>query len=266
MITTCSAHGKRKRSCSSSALFCSNLSGVTTILISRIILKATFLAAVQAQLIAFTYQNNSTRIQRATNAISFLGLSFDVIGTAIGLLSALTMQPDQQRLNQALFASSEAYAEWVAIARELAELELQEKLGSGRSVPLHLMQERMAQQRQYLERTVVLNERKKNWIKQDEARTEELEDLSRALVVGNIKGLAPLALMALGIICFFVGLLCFVIDTQPPVVWGTTLGSVILGASVIPVDAILHSKRTRAKFAKPIKAVTRRMTMSPCVF
>jgi hypothetical protein len=184
----------------------------------------------------------------------------------MGLISALTMQPDQQRLNQELFASSEAYAEWIAIVRELAELELQEKLSSGRSVPLHLMQERTAQQRRYLERTAVLNERKKNWIKQDEARAEELEDLRRALVVGNIKGLAPLILMALGIICFFVGLLCFVIDTQPPVVWGTTLGAVVLGACVIPVDAVLHSKRTRAKFAKPIKAVTRRMTISPYVF
>lgn len=213
-------------------------------------------------MISFTYQDNSTSLQRTVNTVSFLGLSFDVVGTAVGLFSALTMAPDQQRLNQELFASSEAYAEWVVIARELAELEMQEEMNSGRSIPSHFMQERMAQQRHYLQRTAILRERKKTWIKQDERRTLELEDVRRALVVGNIKGLAPLVLMALGIFCFFIALLCFVIDTQPAVVWGPTLAAVLLGASVLPVDALLHSNSTRTRFARPLKAVTRRMTGS----
>lgn len=216
-------------------------------------------------MISFTYQNNSTPAQRAVNALSFLGLSFDVIGTAVGLFSALTMQPDQQRLSQALYESSEAYAEWVAISRELAELEQHDKMNSGRSIPQHMMQQRMAEQRHFLQRSAILRERQKKWIQEDEVRTEELEELKRALIIGNIKGLAPLVLMALGIVCFFIALLCFLIDTQPPVVWGTTLGAILVGASVLPVDALLHSSSTRTNLAKPLKTITRRMTGSGCV-
>jgi hypothetical protein len=42
--------------------------------------KATFLAAVQVQAISFTIDQNSTRLQIATNTLFFLGLFLDVLG------------------------------------------------------------------------------------------------------------------------------------------------------------------------------------------
>ncbi|KAF8305115.1 hypothetical protein DL93DRAFT_2172776, partial [Clavulina sp. PMI_390] len=197
---------------------------------------ATFLAAVQAQIIGYTYELNGSVLQKTINTMAFLGLAFDIIGTAVGLFSAITMQPHQTRLNQELFASSEAYSEWVAIARELAELELEDKMNSGRSIPAHFMQERLAQQRRYMQRTTILKERQKTWLRDDEARTEELEHIRELLIVGNIKGLLPLILMALGITCFFIGLVCFLVDTQPPIVWGTTMAAILIGASALPID------------------------------
>lgn len=187
-------------------------------------------------------------------------MSFDIIGTSLGLISALTMQPDQQSLSSAVIASSEAYAEWNAMGKEMAELEMQEKMNGGRSVPAGMMQERMAQQRRYLERSHIISTRQKVWIAQDEARTEELESLRGSLVIGNIKGLAPLVLMGCGVACFFIGLVCFVVDTQPTVVWATTVGAIVLGLSVLPVDALLHSRHARTKLKGPLQTLKRKMT------
>ncbi|KAJ7792233.1 hypothetical protein B0H14DRAFT_171784 [Mycena olivaceomarginata] len=49
---------------------------------------ATFLAAVQAQLIALSYQDNSTRLKVATNALGFSGLLLDVITACLALLAS----------------------------------------------------------------------------------------------------------------------------------------------------------------------------------
>jgi predicted kinase len=42
--------------------------------------KATFIAAVQAQVITYAYQNNSTALEVTINAIFFTGLFLDIVG------------------------------------------------------------------------------------------------------------------------------------------------------------------------------------------
>ncbi|KAJ3852479.1 hypothetical protein EV368DRAFT_82499 [Lentinula lateritia] len=49
---------------------------------------ATFLAAVQSQIIAISYQDNSTNIQIATNALGFAGVLLDVITAFLALLAS----------------------------------------------------------------------------------------------------------------------------------------------------------------------------------
>jgi len=210
---------------------------------------ATFLAAVQAQIISLTYEQNGSSLQQAVNAMSFLGLSFDIIGTAMGLISALTMQPDQQRLNQAVFEATAAHAEWRTFTRELEQIAYLDK-GTGRSIPQNMMEETMRKQRDRSERRHLLEICRTKWIAEDEGRCAEIEDIRRVVVVGNVKGIAPLFLMALGIVSFFVSLLGFVIDTQPRVVWITTVVAVCGGGLILPVDALLHSRRAKAKLAK----------------
>jgi len=213
---------------------------------------ATFLAAVQAQLISFTYLSNSTDLQKAVNTISFLGLSFDIIGTATGLISALTMQPDQLRLNQAVFEATTAHAEWRSFSRELEQIAILDK-GPGRSVPQHLQEELARKQRDRWERQHFLELRKMKWIEEDRGRTREVEYVRRALVVGNIKGMAPLCLMGMGIVCFFASLIAFTVDTQPTVVWAVLVASVCGGCLILPVDAFLHS-RTMGKLHRRLNS------------
>jgi hypothetical protein len=57
-----------------------------------IVHQATFLAAVQAQIIAISYTNNSSPTGVATNAFGFMGVMFDVIAALLALLSSTIMQ------------------------------------------------------------------------------------------------------------------------------------------------------------------------------
>ena len=57
-----------------------------------IVHQATFLAAVQAQIIAISHTNNSSPTGVATNAFGFVGITFDVIAALLALLSSTVMQ------------------------------------------------------------------------------------------------------------------------------------------------------------------------------
>ncbi|KAJ7326202.1 hypothetical protein DFH08DRAFT_885051, partial [Mycena albidolilacea] len=54
--------------------------------------QATFLAAIQAQLVATSYQDNSTRLKVATNALGFAGLLMGVISACLALLASNILQ------------------------------------------------------------------------------------------------------------------------------------------------------------------------------
>ncbi|KAJ7226223.1 hypothetical protein C8J57DRAFT_1731127 [Mycena rebaudengoi] len=53
---------------------------------------ATFLAAVQAQVLALSYQDNSTGVKVATNALGFAGVLLDVLTACLALLASTLLQ------------------------------------------------------------------------------------------------------------------------------------------------------------------------------
>lgn len=64
--------------------------------------QAAFLAAVQAQTLAFSIQNNSTRLLIAANTIAVMGLLFDIISAFLALLSSTLIQSNMQLAEGAL--------------------------------------------------------------------------------------------------------------------------------------------------------------------
>lgn len=52
---------------------------------------------MQAQILAFTYASNSTRLQNVTNAFGFIGLTLDIIGTTFGVVDAVLLQKSIRR-------------------------------------------------------------------------------------------------------------------------------------------------------------------------
>ncbi|KAJ7846065.1 hypothetical protein B0H14DRAFT_964002 [Mycena olivaceomarginata] len=88
---------------------------------------ATFLAAIQAQLVAISYQDNSTRLKVATNALGFAGLLIDVISACLALLASNILQRHIAIVEKQLTAIETATAE------QLDDLTL--ALTSGRLLP-----------------------------------------------------------------------------------------------------------------------------------
>ncbi|KAJ7894157.1 hypothetical protein B0H13DRAFT_2525895 [Mycena leptocephala] len=54
--------------------------------------EATFLAAVQSQIIALSYQDNSTHLKTATNVLGFAGVLLDVTSACLGLMTSTVLQ------------------------------------------------------------------------------------------------------------------------------------------------------------------------------
>jgi hypothetical protein len=65
-----------------------------------------FIAGVQAQVVASTYQNNDTRLQIVANGFGFVGLALDVLGTSFGVLHALELQRSIRRTPELLHSRS----------------------------------------------------------------------------------------------------------------------------------------------------------------
>jgi len=208
--------------------------------VNALAIVATFLAAVQAQLISFTYQNNDTPLGKAANIFSFIGLSFDILGTATGLISAMTLQPDNARIQEAALQAEQSLSAWKELAGELQSINVEDRAFQGRSMTKEMFSEIQQKQQARRRRKTILDSQMKAWEAEEEKRSKQLDELRVNVVVGNVKGFAPLMMMTLGILCFFVGMLCFVISSQPRSVWISTLVGVVISAMVLPMDAYLH--------------------------
>lgn len=152
----------------------------------------------------------------------------------------MTLQPDNARIQDAVFQAEHSLATWKELNDELSTIGVDEKVFQGRSMTKEMFNEIQQKQTSRKRRKAFLDSHLKNWEMAEEKRIKELDELRIDVVVGNVKGFAPLMMMALGILSFFLALLCFVISSQPKAVWISTLVGVVLSACILPVDAYLH--------------------------
>ncbi|KAJ7909172.1 hypothetical protein B0H13DRAFT_2014812, partial [Mycena leptocephala] len=68
--------------------------------LSSLAIIATFLAAVQAQVIGFSLDKNDTRLQKACNALFFAGLFIDILSGTIAIVGAVQLQRTYGLLQQ----------------------------------------------------------------------------------------------------------------------------------------------------------------------
>lgn len=60
--------------------------------VNALITVAAFIAAVQSQIILFTLELDRTPMGQATNAVAFVGIVLDVMGTFLGVIHAIVLQ------------------------------------------------------------------------------------------------------------------------------------------------------------------------------
>jgi hypothetical protein len=73
--------------------------------------QATFLAAVQSQILALSFQDNSTSLKITTNAFGFVGILLDVIAACLALLASTVLQRHIAVIEQQLDAIEDASSE-----------------------------------------------------------------------------------------------------------------------------------------------------------
>ncbi|KAF9065374.1 hypothetical protein BDP27DRAFT_1424937 [Rhodocollybia butyracea] len=200
---------------------------------------ATFLAGVQSQIIALSYQDNSTPARLATNITGFAGILLDVITAFLALLASTTIQRHISEVEKQL-KTLENFSELpqlVEVEHGLVETMKSERT-RGDAGHIHaeifpdLVLSILARAQN---RVLALSAHPKdNKHKLDEASLQLLElmkhgeeRLDLMLVKKSctrIRNLAFLAdatgtAMLLGVLCFFASVQSLAIATQPVAVW-----------------------------------------------
>jgi len=222
---------------------------------------ATFLAAVQAQTLAFSIQDNSTRLKIAINAFAFTGVLLDVVAAFLALQASTLVESYIDCMDN-LFRAVMRYT-----PAELAQVHasLQQTLSPSILAmdPVHVIF--VKEVRAHLLRRIHIRMMKREEIEaglREEglghdgtpppADTQRLPrdtlEAGRLVYTLNIASDAASVSTRWGIICFLVSVICLAKDTQPPAVWIPAI-TVCSCATTLPVLKTVFRTVFRSHFS-----------------
>ncbi|KAJ7882292.1 hypothetical protein B0H13DRAFT_2278372 [Mycena leptocephala] len=219
---------------------------------------ATFLAAVQAQAISFSLNNNTTILQNAVNALFFGGLLVDVLGGTIAIVGSIQLQRTHELLKQrdSSLAGLEDVLKNIAGASKGQDMALGHELRLvlahhlrflGEIVvfpPLHsprlwaTLSVPLGQSARLVEQILKELEPEQSLLISATYSLSDYRHATNGLIkyrLGTSVGLAasltaPYIVLA-GLCCFTAGALCLARDSQPVQVWATS--SVMFGGTIL---------------------------------
>jgi hypothetical protein len=221
---------------------------------------ATFLAAVQAQTLAFSYQSNSTRLQVVINTFAFTGVLLDVIGAFLALqastlvetyidyierLNHIVSQHDfadlqevinsmQRPLSSSILALDPMQVVFVTEVRANLVKEIRIRSKKGDEIEAGL-------------RTSDLRNGEASHSADPQSFLHDTLEAGRLVYTFNIASDAASVATRLGIVCFLVSVVCFARDTQPPAVWISAI-TVSSCATILPVFKTVFRTLFRSYF------------------
>jgi hypothetical protein len=207
------------------------------------LIQATFLAAVQAQLLGYSYQNNATNIEVAINLFGFVGLALDVLGAAAGLTTHIsTREADYETLKGLRDLRWELEA-------KLREKESQfptrchSRLASISTIPVL---SRSMSNDATVRRDSPPQGMPTELHKECQILRKRLQDTRKRLFLNMLLALKNdfhrlicMELMKFGIESFFVSLVLFVSHTQPKLVWIGVVVVIAIGTLASPLGKAL---------------------------
>ncbi|KAJ7136294.1 hypothetical protein C8R46DRAFT_581202 [Mycena filopes] len=187
---------------------------------------ATFLSAVQAQIIALSYQDNSTPLRVAVNAVGFAGVLLDVTAACLALQTATAVQRRIAVLERQI--------------DDLIDVAVEQRLNVGRDplrlpIPTALHRPMLSQFRDRRAKDVQAATEEPNAGVERPSRSQPADEIrgiqrSWLLLRGTASlGQATAIAMGLGVWCFFGSVQCLAIATQPRSVW--IVSAVVCGLS-----------------------------------
>ncbi|KAF7344284.1 hypothetical protein MVEN_01719800 [Mycena venus] len=202
---------------------------------------ATFLAAVQSQILALSFQDNSTSLKITTNAFGFVGILLDVITACLALLASTVLQRHIAVIEQQLDAIEDASSEQLVemshflkqspLLRRAAEMfpdiyrRVQAKM-EARAIVLRRAQESTDAHLTRLPASPRLN---------IEVVPESMGHIRGAAPIGDAAGTA----MLIGVLSFFASVICLAISTQPHEVWVISISVCTLVLVLPTVNSLL---------------------------
>jgi hypothetical protein len=198
---------------------------------------------VQSQILALSYQDNSTRVKTATNALGFAGVLLDVITACLALLASTILQRHVAIVENQLTAVDDASQ------AQLADIWTFLQSAEHRNLSPDIARRFLIRMRVRL--TVLAKT-----LPQDDAHggddirftlpmestqlnvaaiSPSLKNIRSATSIGDAAGTA----MLFGVLCFFASVLCLAVSTQPPVVWIVSAGTCALVVALPVTNYVL---------------------------
>ncbi|KAJ7249628.1 hypothetical protein C8J57DRAFT_686759 [Mycena rebaudengoi] len=182
---------------------------------------ATFLAAVQSQILSLSYQDNATKVKVATNALAFAGLLLDVSAAFLALLASTRLQRRVANIEKQLGAMQDASSEQIAeIVRHIGELSTSLMPPDIRRRLVAIVENRVVAIQKIREQGTHLDPLLPRGLTESTelslaSFSKSLSELPDVVSGGNAAGTA----MTFGVYCFFGSVECLAISTQPAAVW-----------------------------------------------
>ncbi|KAK6995895.1 hypothetical protein R3P38DRAFT_2800225 [Favolaschia claudopus] len=213
---------------------------------------ATFLAAVQSQIIALSYQDNTSRIAVAANALGFAGVLLDVSSARMALNASAALQRHTTFIDNQLRAIDDAsHRQLTQFDSELAALH--------QAYDVYGLSSRIHKRLEAARMRILRNERQSHPSRPDDdvenapvadnlnnsnipllgGLSGALKSVQLAVAMGNAAG----NLMVLGILSFFGSVICLAASTQPRAVWIVSIMVIASVGLVSAASALLAGKR-----------------------
>ncbi|KAJ6530101.1 hypothetical protein B0H19DRAFT_1192100 [Mycena capillaripes] len=210
---------------------------------------ATFLAAVQAQVIGFSWDKNDTHLQKACNALFFAGLFVDILSGTIAIVGAVQLQRIYGLLQQRDASLTGFNDTAKRLSNSQDSLALMHHLRFLEVVVFHPL----SSPRLWKALLQPLNQ-SADLVKQmiEESEVEEALQIAFAYSLSDYRDatnrlaasrfrtslgfaadLTVSSLVIAGLACLIAGALCFALYSQPVGVWATAFG--VLGSTMLMV-------------------------------
>ncbi|KAJ7909191.1 hypothetical protein B0H13DRAFT_2014874 [Mycena leptocephala] len=217
--------------------------------LSSLAIIATFLAAVQAQVIGFSLDKNDTHLQKACNALFFAGLFIDILSGTIAIVGAVQLQRTYGLLQQ----RDVSLKGLIDIAKKISDshesLALVHHLGFLEVVifqPLtsprmwNAISESLNESADLVERTMEeskVEDALKHFLLDYRYTTDQLAASGFRTSLGFAADLTVSTLILAGLGCLIGGAFCFVLYNQPVEIWATSLA--VLGSTILLIALVV---------------------------
>ncbi|KAJ7847410.1 hypothetical protein B0H13DRAFT_2091897 [Mycena leptocephala] len=200
--------------------------------LSSLAIIATFLAAVQAQVIGFSLDKNDTHLQKACNALFFAGLFIDILSGTIAIVGAVQLQRTYGLLQQrdvSLKGLIDIAKKYLTLTNPSLFPRMWNAISESLNESADLVERTMEESK--------VEDALKHFLLDYRYTTDQLAASGFRTSLGFAADLTVSTLVLAGLGCLIGGAFCFVLYNQPVEIWATSLA--VLGSTILLIALVV---------------------------